>query len=424
MSYDPLFAYKESISGIENAVWPPVQAYLCFLSRITTGGPEGYFFGQTYLLFFSAALVCSFFIRRAVLWTLTIFVFFGLFIYFPTMVGTLAVLWKDVTTVSFALLGLALWLVAVRQTSVPWLLASIAVLSLGIAVRYNALPLFVFLLGLIALTPFGANEMPRARIYAVAAIILGLALVIASSTWRLPDFKRLPSYRGFAGVQMFDLLGISACAGHSYLPLGMSSGQPVSGEQIRQLYDPRHVELSFQPKPGLPQLIETDAGGEVQKIWRKLLPLEPVCYFTHRMRVFREQMGMAPGEVFYPTHGGIDENPYGIRLAHPDASLRFTRYILEASKSRWRRPILLYVLAVICTLAAFFLRLPGRSVHCALLAGALAYPATLFFVGPAADARYIFPSNVVCALLIVLTTALLIQRRFETTPAGANDVLV
>src|SRR5271165_5621035 len=204
MSYDSLFAYRESIYGIETAVWPPIQAYLFFLSRITTGGPGGLFFTETFILFFGAALVFSFFIRSAILWAISVLIFFGLFVYFPTMVGTLVVLWKDVTTTTIAMLGLTLWLAAVRRTSLAWLFASIAALSLGVAVRYNAFPLLVFLMALMVLTPFGASRKPWARAYAAGATVLGLALAIASITWRLPDFHRLPSGTGFAGVQEFD----------------------------------------------------------------------------------------------------------------------------------------------------------------------------------------------------------------------------
>lgn len=46
-----------------------------------------------------------------------------------------------------------------------------------------------------------------------------------------------------------------------------------------------------------------------------------------------------------------------------------------------------------------------------MLAGAFAYAGLLFLVSPAADARYIFPSNVTCALLIAASLGIIVQGR-------------
>ena len=47
----------------------------------------------------------------------------------------------------------------------------------------------------------------------------------------------------------------------------------------------------------------------------------------------------------------------------------------------------------------------------ALLAGVYAYPALLFVAAPAADARYIFPSNVLSLLIATLALGLSLTRR-------------
>jgi hypothetical protein len=410
MSFDSLFAYKESLDGIQTAVWPPMQAYVFFLSRSLGGGVAGVFFGQTAVLFFSAGLIFSLFLKRALSVIAAFVAFCALFVYFPTLWGTLAVLWKDVTTTSFALLGIALWLVAMRGVSFAWLIAANLAFAAGIALRYNAFPLTFFVMLAMVAAPFGLVRRPHDRWIAGGLAVMSIVLAIASTVYRLPDFQRLPSATGFTGVQEFDLIGISACSDHNYLPLGMSSGQPITPAQIRQLYDPRHVQLAFQTKEGIPTLVETDAGGNVVRAWKEVLPKELGCYLFHRAAVFTEQMGLAKDAVFYVTHGGIDANPYGIALTRPQVAAVWTGYIVRAANEPWRRPILLYGLAVVVTLAAVAWGSRGKLVLVAMLLGAIAYPATLFFVGPAADARYIFPSNVVCALLIVLGVAALLTR--------------
>ena len=50
---------------------------------------------------------------------------------------------------------------------------------------------------------------------------------------------------------------------------------------------------------------------------------------TNRTAVVVEQLGLAPAGVFYPTHGRIDANPYGLHLAHPDASQAVTDYVVR-----------------------------------------------------------------------------------------------
>lgn len=414
MSYDTLFAWRESYAGIDTAVYPPMQAYLSWISRVLTGGPGGYFFSQVFVLFFSSAVIISLYAERRATFVVAFGVYALLFLYFPTLAGVLAVIWKDVTTASFALLGLALWLVAVRRASFPWLAAAIVALSLGVAMRYNAIPLILPLMALIVISPFGGAQRPKAHRIAAGMAVLGLVAAYGSTTWRLPDLHKLPSNRGFAGVQEFDLLGITACSDRSYIPLAMSSGQAVTPEQVRLLYDPRHVQMAFHGGPGQAKLVETDAGGEVGRMWRKALGADFGCYLAHRNALFVEQMGLAAGHVFYPTHGGIDENPWGIKLAHPQSAKQFNGYVASSAAGIFRRPAWLYLLAVLGVMGLFAARGPGRAVMMSVLLGAFAYPATLFFVGPAADARYIFPSNVFCLLTFVLSAMLAAQKLQRT----------
>lgn len=422
MSFDSLFAYAESIDGVNTAVWPPMHAYLFYMSRHLGAGVAGVFLGQTVLLFFGAAMLLTMFVKRTGAVLASFAGFAAIFVIFPTMWGTLAVIWKDVTTTSFAMLGIALWLIAIQRRSYIVLTGAILALSLGVALRYNAVPLTIFIFFGIVACPFGGVRRPFGSAIAGCLTVAGLALAFASTVYRLPDLQNLPSARGFAGVQEFDLIGISVCSEHNYLPLGMSSGQPISVAQIGQLYDPRHVQLAFQVKPGIPALIETDAGGAVPTAWLQVVPKEFGCYLHHRFVVFKQQLGLTEQSVFYPTHGGIDLNPYGIKLARPAAAQALTGYIVQASNSPWRRPWILYALALIITTGSTVWGGPGRMLRIAMLLGALAYPATLFFVGPAADARYIFPPNVFCAMLIILGLVSLSNRRSRVTTLGIQSV--
>jgi hypothetical protein len=169
-------------------------------------------------------------------------------------------------------------------------------------------------------------------------------------------------------------------------------------------------------------MTEGDAGGAVAQAWRKAVPANLGCYLAHRTNVFVEQMGLAQGELFYPTHGGIDDNPWGIKLAHPALSQRFNAYVAEVAPEVMHRPAWLYLLATIAVGDLVAIRANGRVVLASLLLGALVYPATLFFVGPAADARYIFPPNVFCALILVLSPLLAARAALQANGVNRRDL--
>jgi hypothetical protein len=168
--------------------------------------------------------------------------------------------------------------------------------------------------------------------------------------------------------------------------------------------------VTLAPKPGVPRFAETDAAGQVQRVWLPVILKEPGCYLSHRLTVFVEQMGMAEEGVFYPTHGVIDRNSFGLAVADPSASARVMAYIGATRDDIWRRPAWLYVLAIALGGLSALRERAHAPLLLALLAGALAYPALLFVASPAADARYIFPSNVACALIALISLGLLVTR--------------
>ena len=412
MSFDSLYAYEESLHGIETMTWPPMHAYLFWLSRHLGAGAGGVFALQTFLLFLAAALFVHLMIASRA-WAAAALGAFALsFVYVPELLGSAIVQWRDVTTASFALAGFAAWLRAAKQRSRVWLALAAACLGVAAALRYNAVLLFVLVCPLMVWRPFLAPRAPhRTQALAAVALLASLGLAWASTHWRLPDFKAMPATSSFVGAQQFDLIGISACADRNYLPPRMTAGWPITPRQIRQAYDPRHLQLAYRAYPGAPRIQETDAGGRVQKIWPLVVRHQFGCYLAHRTAVFVQQMGLARRDVFYPTEFGIIANPYGLKPAHPQAVAKLYGYINTRAPELWRRPILLYVLAVLGTGAVWVCQPAARLLFAALLGGALAYPAALFVAAPAADARYIFPSNVLCALLTVAAAGIVMSDR-------------
>jgi hypothetical protein len=260
--------------------------------------------------------------------------------------------------------------------------------------------------------PFlGARISRPAHALTVIAVAASLTLAWASTQWRLPDLKKLPGGHNVMDIQQFDLIGISACAGQDLAPYGMSGGGPVPASTIRAGYDPRHLNLSLKGAH-LEKLARTDENGAVAaNAWRRAVIHHPLCYLRHRTAVFGEQMGLKRGHVFYPTHGAIDPNPFGLRLAHPAMATRVNAFVLAGAPARERRAAWLYALALPLALLASRWRREQAPLLLALTAGAFSFVGLLFLAGPAADARYIFPSNTICALVIALSLAALSPKR-------------
>ncbi|PZQ63199.1 MAG: hypothetical protein DI570_09820 [Phenylobacterium zucineum] len=414
MSYDSVFAYQEGLYGIQTMLWPPLHAYMFTVSQRLGLGAGGVFVLQTFVLFGSAALVISTLVRSRLVAGLLCLAFAVSFVAVPPQLGVLSAHWRDVPTAAFALLALALWLQAARLRS-PALLAAAAVsVGLSVALRYNAFALLAPLIPLMLwrpwLTPAPGGD-GAARVVLASALVVALGTAWASTQWRLPDLLRMPTPASLGGAQQWDVIGVSACAGRNYLPAEASSGVQLTVAQIRAAYDPRHMQKTLQARPDLPRLVETDAGGKIPRIWRSLLVQETGCYVRHRMLVLVEQLGMAKTAPFYPVHGGIDANAFGLTLARPGAADALSAYVQRNAGEGHRRPYLLYVGALIAVAAVCASRRPGGLLLAALLAGVFGYLAPLILAAPAADARYIFPSNTVAALIMVLAPALALGRQ-------------
>lgn len=411
--YDPLYAYRTSITGIENMVWPPVHAYMFWVSRHLGLGAGGLFAAQVFILFFSAALSLGLLLRRRALAIAAAVGFFGLFILTPPLFGVAMSQWRDVPTGSFAMLAVGLWLCASAYRAWGFFVGAAVALAISVSLRYNAFPLFTLIAPLMVAQPFlGRTFSWRERGAAALTLVLCLGLAVASTQWRLPDLKRVDAANTQFTIQLFDLLGVSACSNESFVPPQLTGGVPLSGAQARELYDPRHAQMAYGPHAGVPQLDLTvpRTAELIDEAWRQAIPTHFGCYFAHRNIVFVEQLGLEKHHIFYPVHGAIDPNEFGLKLAHPSLSAAVTAYVIEASKPLWRRPFWLYVFAGVATLALLARRDP-RSVLClAVLGGAYGNVALLYLIGPAADARYIFPSNVLCAFLIALAAGIMLER--------------
>jgi hypothetical protein len=411
MSFDSVFAYRQARESVVTMIWPPLHTYMFWLSDRIGLASGGVFAFQIFLLFAATGVILHLLVRGRIAAILLCALFAALLIVFPTLLGSMLVHWRDVPTTSFALAGVALWLLAARYGAPLLLAPAAAAFGCAVALRYNAVVLIAPVLLAMAWAPLLGRPSRFARPFAILCICAAVATAWASTQWRLPDLKRMPSVSNFAGTQAFDLAGISACADRNYMPRGMTGGVPLSAYHIRRNYNPQHMNLTFAPKPGVPPISDSDRDGKIPAAWRDAILKEPGCYLSHRTTVFVEQMGIARDHVFYPTHALIDPNPYGLSLAHKPYADLVGAYVITSADTMWRRPAWLYGIAAALVGVALLRDRRQAPLLLALLGGACAYAGILFLVSPAADARYIFPSNIVCALLIAASLGIVTQGR-------------
>ncbi|MDZ5650786.1 hypothetical protein [Nitrospirillum sp. BR 11828] len=412
MSFDSLLAYRQSIDGIDTAISPPMHDYLFYLSRLLSGGPGGLLVIQSFGLFFSANLIIYRAAKGAALATGLMLVFAAAFLVFPTMLGSIIVLWKDVPVATFSLVAICIWISCLERFSATRMVYLFLCLTIVISLRYNALPIVLPFMALVVLNPAGPGTTMRRRMGAVLGGVLAMSIAYGSTLWRLPDFQRLPPVeKAVAAIKLWDIVGISACEGENLLPEGVEAEPRFSAADLKTLYDPRHANLTLKNpvwRAHMPPNIAQYAPA-IETRWRELLVGHTACYLKTRTRVLRQQLGLGTAVVHYPTHDGIDENIYGLKLSRPDRTNALVQKILHWSSDPVRRPYILYILSMALAVAAMHLNKWRLDLLLAINLGNAGFLSFLYFVAPAADARYLFPSNVFCALSIALSLAVLAQ---------------
>jgi hypothetical protein len=269
---------------------------------------------------------------------------------------------------------------------------------IGGAFRLNSFPALLPLIVAVATLALLWQPNSKPRLSARSLLrVLGLTTILASATlafivlslsFRLPDLKPLPRTFSAEFSQVFDLLGISACAERVLIPNELLR-RPMSADDVRRLYDPRHVQLSFDmANTGNPALLQPTfrSGEQIQNAWWGAIRGYPGCYLLHRIRVLMYLIGANRGDVFYVTHPGIDQNDLGITMT----PTRLTSRVLHIVTGG--RPLArLWIFMLTATLATIWLYRKNIASFwwaAMLMTSGLLYLAGNVFVLPAADARY------------------------------------
>lgn len=393
MSYDSFHALKSARNGVTDSMWPPMVSYIWRMVDIISSNPVAMLFGQIFLLFLSLAISVFYFTLRG--WT--VLIFFIPLLVIPSVLGTLAVIWKDVLMTSIAFSGFALMLFLPKiKSNFIFFLAAFQIFFLffiATCVRHNAItataPLLLYLVYLVVKRINNRKWI----IYAGMLIIFSVALSlmyggkIFIDNYSLPGLSKIPSTKEdfFRPVRMLDLAGASICSGES-LFITSSPGLPL--EEIQLLYQPKHVNLSN----GLFERVKYPEN--VMQDWINAGIKHPICLLNNKYQLGFYLFGLNEGPQFLITHPSVDANEYGYELKRSELRDWVVSTIVQNSGYIFLKPWFLYVIwFVFFILAYVFVGVP-TIISMLILSGFL-YILGLIFMGNAADARLIFYPTIV-----------------------------
>jgi hypothetical protein len=387
MSYDSVSQLFDGRSGTYNSWHPPVMAWL--LGQFDAVLP-----GTGLFVIFEAAMLALAFalsLRRNAGWgAVAVALVIVLTPQFLLYQGTVwkDVLFADALVLSFSLLGRALQ--ENGRARLALFILFFGALSLAALARQNGL----LLLPVGALT-FGlatAGNLRRGIFRAALALLLLVALVTGAG-WLLA--RRGDDGAGLASeirlAQIYDLTG------------AVRQGFPL--DLLQQSYPPLAAVLqqggikaySLQLQDTLePLLPAKTVPGAVMAQWRALLLTRPDLYLRERLPVFWQVLATPQIALCHPAYAGIDGDPAQLKALGLTARMRLRDLRLAAyARGFMGTPLLSHLSFGALALGLLILyirrRRGGDLAMAGLLAGALAFAASFFFVSVACDYRYLFP---------------------------------
>jgi hypothetical protein len=401
MSYDTLHALHSARRGVTDSMWPPMVSYVWRVVDWASPNPAAMHFSQLYLLFL-ALFFCIFAFSRSLLGAT---VFLGLYVSIPVILGTLAVIWKDVLMAAFLLAGFGLTLAMqrIRNKQVFRLSALLALLLLfvGTCCRHNAItgavPLIFYLAWVVVARERGSGGRRTGWIAAVGG---GLAMFAVFNSKVFLDNYSLPGAIPMASssgefirtVRVLDIAGASVCAGEN---LFAQTAPELTVAQIRKLYDARHINLS----QGLLEKINYNKAPGIDAIWRHTALRHPLCFLSNKYELTKYMTGANAGEQFILTAPAIDANEYGYHLADSAWRDRAVAYLTQKASWTIFRAWFIYLLALAACVGLAWRRAVSPA-HAAVFLSGLFYFGGLVAFGNAADARLLFYTTTVACLLI------------------------
>lgn len=402
MSYDTLHALRGARSGVTDSMWPPMVSYVWRVVDYFSTNPSAMHFLQNFVLLLSIFSIVRILTKR----TFYSIFFLILFLSIPVVLGTLAVIWKDVLMAAFFMA--AFWAVLLaKHEALSWRFVGLSILAiliifLGTCSRHNAItgavPIIFYWTFVIALR-IGLESIKKIIFVTIVGISLTFGLFFLKTRldiYSLPGFERIPSSSTefIRTVRILDIAGASECVG-SNLFGDISPGLAVA--DIQNIYDPKHINLS----KGLFERVPVDS--RIDELWVKTAKEHPVCIFYNKFELTKYMLGANTGAQFLITAPSIDQNEFGYKFSESIVRDKAFAYIIRASDFQIYKPWLLYFASSSGFLLICYVGLLNFELFTIFTSG-IFYFAGLVMFGNAADARLPFYSTsaLLCFLFLIL----------------------
>lgn len=388
MSYDTLHALRSARNGVIDSMWPPMVSYVWRAVDLVSVNPSAMHFTQVFLLLSSVFIIIYSFANKLIYTT----GFLAVYLAIPSVLGTVAVIWKDVLMAAFFLagfvvIGLMSRIKNGRNFIIAFIIATLLIF-LAVCSRHNAITGAVPLLFYLALITCSRLLKSSSRLW-LAVFFLGSMLtgaVFLAKTqidnYSLPSFEKMNNSNEFfvRTVRVLDVAGASLCVGSN---LFADIAPDLSIDEIKSGYDPRHINLS---KNLLDKIV---IDNRIDLIWRNVAVNHPVCFLSYKFDLTKYMIGANKGRQFLITAPSVDKNEYGYLL--PASSIRdaIVTYIVNASALPFFKPWFFYLLSI-GSMVYLILIKALTAGHSTLFLSAIFYLGGLVLFGNAADARLLF----------------------------------
>ena len=389
MSYDTLHALRGARNGVTDSMWPPMVSYVWRVVDMVSLNPVAMHFTQVFLLlgsvFYSVSILTKS-MRSAR-------VFLLIYLCIPVVLGSIAVIWKDVLMAAFFMFGFALILSTHKKRSLPihvslLLLAAFSIF-LGICSRHNAIAGAIPLLFLLAWAACSRVFRVQSSLW-LGVMLLGSLLTSGFyftkttllDNYSLPSFGRIDNTMNIfiQSVRVLDVAGASICVGSNLFGELVPN---LSLNEIQKGYDPRHINLSR----ALLDRVGTD--DRINQIWVDVAIQHPFCFFNNKIQVTKYLVGANLGKQYLVTAPAIDVNEYGYSLPKSFLRSKVVSYISNFSIIPFFKPWFLYLASIFAAIYMFRIK-AFSAYYFSIYVSAILYFGGSVAMGNAADGRLLF----------------------------------
>ena len=415
MSYDSLRMLEEARTSVRGGFYPTFPVYILRFFDLTGNGVSFMIFTQNFILLLGLTLII---LKLGFKLTYLVLIILNLLL-MPTILGSMLVLWKDVTLTALLVFSVALIFISDtldEKSKILWFVKwiSLALIFMATFVRFNSLTstiVVVFYWLIVFLKK--RNYVARGVIFSAICISL-LSGNYFINNYKFNNLEKLEPNHLMYAIMAYDLVGISKYSRVSLIPFSSSSQQnhdKTSIVNIDKIYSSLGAEVMKVNNSKLGEIVqifpEKYENTDIVSAWIYAVAHYPIAYLEYRWDLFSEIIGAKSHRTYAPTHfAKIDENSFGIKFNDRFITNLTLKYIYSASKYWLWKPWFLFLLSFACFL--HIVRIKNISPErkrlsiCSFIAS-VCYVSPFFVLSGTGEVRYSFPAIVLSSIVIMIS---------------------